>query len=178
MFIGMGRSHFGGFDHCDDSFLKGTVGNGWKWMFPYPPSGWGYGPQSGEFAIEQREILIERAKGSTKIWTSPAKGVFFRKLERSESNLAVLNCQTHFGDHNKPDYTQHLQVLPHFHEHGGSSSAISVTKSSISTTDGVTRQRFISLDTSTSSVVTGRREAAVSRVTRHGQSGGVGNRGV
>jgi hypothetical protein len=33
-------------------------------MFPYPPSGWGYGPQSGEFAIEQREILIERAKGS------------------------------------------------------------------------------------------------------------------
>jgi hypothetical protein len=34
------------------------------------------------------------------------------------------------------------------------------------------------LDTSTSSVVTGRREAAVSRVTRHGQSGGVGNRGV
>lgn len=102
--------------------------------------------------------------------------VFFRKLERSESNLAVLNCQTHFGDHNKPGYTQHLQVLPHFHEHGGSSSAISVTKSSISTTDGVTRQRFISLDTSTSSVVTGRREAAVSRVTRHGQSGGVGNR--
>lgn len=134
-------------------------------MFPYPPSGWGYGPQSGN--------ICHRAERE-------------RELERSESNLALLNCQTHFGDHNTPDYTQHLQVLPHFHpspvdvyyptEHGGSSSAISVTKSSISTTDGVTRQRFISLDTSTSSVVTGRREAAVSRVTRHGQSGGVGNR--